>query len=201
MTLDPNQLADASATADQLAGSMDRLTNLSQAFGTALNTALKQAVVQGRQLDTVLRGLALNVVSASLNSALQPLVQTVGGQIDGGLSSLIAGLGASAAGFRDGGVFQAGRVQPFAAGGIVSSPTYFPMAGGSTGLMGEAGAEAIMPLTRGPDGRLGVAAAGSGQAVQIHFNVTTPDTAGFARSEAQMTSLLARAVGRGRRGL
>jgi phage-related minor tail protein len=68
--------------------------------------------------------------------------------------------------------------------------------------MGEAGAEAILPLARGADGRLGVAAGGAAQtAVQVTFNVTTPDAASFAKSEAQVTAMLARAVGRGRRGL
>jgi len=59
--------------------------------------------------------------------------------------------------FADGGVIQGGRsVKPYATGGVVSTPTIFPMAGGDVGLMGEAGPEAIMPLKRGPGGRLGV---------------------------------------------
>jgi phage-related minor tail protein len=103
-------------------------------------------------------------------------------------------------GFRDGGVFNGGRVQPFASGGIISSPTYFPLSG-ATGLMGEAGAEAVMPLQRGPDGKLGVAGGGTQAPVNVTFNVSTPDTQGFAQSQAQITSMLARAVGRGRRGL
>jgi len=62
-------------------------------------------------------------------------------------------------GFAKGGAFQGGKeVQAFASGGVVSSPTLFPMANGGTGLMGEAGAEAIMPLRRGSNGRLGVEA-------------------------------------------
>ena len=55
-----------------------------------------------------------------------------------------------------GGGFAQGRVMPFATGGIVSGATLFPMRGGRTGLMGEAGPEAIMPLARGADGRLGL---------------------------------------------
>ncbi|HEY4202310.1 MAG TPA: hypothetical protein VGM83_17290 [Devosiaceae bacterium] len=55
-------------------------------------------------------------------------------------------------GFAKGAAFQGG-VQAFAAGGIVSRPTMFPMANGAD-LMGEAGPEAIMPLRRGSDGRL-----------------------------------------------
>lgn len=55
----------------------------------------------------------------------------------------------------DGNAFQGGNVVPFANGGIVQRPTLFPMRNG-TGLMGEAGPEAILPLKRGPDGKLGV---------------------------------------------
>lgn len=67
-------------------------------------------------------------------------------------------------GFANGGVFQGGsQVQAYANGGVVGSPTYFPMAGGKTGLMGEAGPEAIMPLKRGKDGKLGVAVDGNQQ--------------------------------------
>jgi len=73
--------------------------------------------------------------------------------------------------------------------------------GKTTGLMGEAGPEAILPLARGADGRLGVAGAGSGGAVNIVFNVTTPDVSSFRKSEAQVTGMLARAVTRGTRTL
>jgi phage-related minor tail protein len=65
--------------------------------------------------------------------------------------------------------------------------------------MGEAGAEAVLPLARGSDGALGVKA-GAGQPVVVHFNVTSPDAESFRKSEAQVTAMLARAVGRGRRG-
>ncbi len=64
--------------------------------------------------------------------------------------------------FAKGGAFSQGRVMPFAKGGVVSSATNFAMRGGA-GLMGEAGPEAIMPLARGPDGRLGVQARAAGR--------------------------------------
>jgi hypothetical protein len=60
--------------------------------------------------------------------------------------------------FANGAAFRHGNVVPFASGDVFSRPTYFPMSGGKTGVMGEAGDEAIMPLRRGPDGKLGVAA-------------------------------------------
>jgi len=72
--------------------------------------------------------------------------------------------------FADGGVFSKGSVVPYASGGIVGGPTYFPMSGGRTGLMGEAGPEAIMPLKRGKGGKLGVEASGQGDTIAITQN-------------------------------
>jgi len=65
--------------------------------------------------------------------------------------------------FADGGVISGGtEVKAYANGGVVGGPTTFPMAGGKTGLMGEAGPEAIMPLKRGANGKLGVQMEGGG---------------------------------------
>ena len=65
--------------------------------------------------------------------------------------------------FADGGAFSGGsQIEAYANGGVVGSPTTFPMTGGKTGLMGEAGPEAIMPLKRGANGKLGVQMEGGG---------------------------------------
>ncbi|RUY11938.1 hypothetical protein EOA25_04670 [Mesorhizobium sp. M2A.F.Ca.ET.040.01.1.1] len=58
--------------------------------------------------------------------------------------------------YANGAAFNRGNVVPFARGDVFSTPTYFPMSAGRTGVLGEDGEEAIMPLRRGPDGRLGV---------------------------------------------
>lgn len=86
------------------------------------------------------------------------------GSLFGGVSGL--GMGAGMSGFAYGGVLDNGRVQSFAAGGIIDSPTVFPMARG-LGLAGESGPEAIMPLKRGPGGRLGVESTGGGTVINI----------------------------------
>ena len=65
--------------------------------------------------------------------------------------------------------------------------------------MGEAGAEAIMPLGRGADGKLGVRAEGAPRPVSVVFNITTPDVAGFQRSQSQIAAQMSRALGRGER--
>lgn len=89
-----------------------------------------------------------------------------GGGGGGGFHDPVFGL------FANGGAFGASGVHAFASGGaftngIYSSPTPFMFANGggfSQGVMGEAGDEAVMPLRRGPDGRLGVSMHGSGDA-------------------------------------
>lgn len=69
------------------------------------------------------------------------------------------------AGMAKGGVLGANGIVPYAKGGVVTRPMLFPFANGGaigTGLMGEAGPEAIMPLQRGPNGKLGVMSTGGG---------------------------------------
>ena len=173
---------------------LDELTRKANSFGGALSTAMKQATVEGRGLEDVLRQLGNRMIAITLDAGMAPLEGLMGNTIaglTGGLRNILP--------FAKGGV--PGRVTAFADGGVVGGPSYFAMPGGDVGLMGEAGAEAIMPLKRGSDGRLGVASAGGGQPVQVTFNVSTQDAASFAKSEAQVTAMLARAVGRGRRGL
>ena len=67
--------------------------------------------------------------------------------------------------------------------------------------MGEAGPEAILPLSRGADGKLGIRAGGSGGAVQVTMNISTPDVAGFRRSQSQIAAEMSRAIQSGRRNL
>src|SRR3954467_2961103 len=91
-----------------------------------------------------------------------------------------------------------GAIKPFAAGGVIGTPSYFPLMNGGGGLAGEAGPEASMPLKRGPDGRLGVAGGGGNS---ITVQIATPDLESFRRSESYITGQIARAVARGQRSL
>ncbi|MCK0209015.1 phage tail tape measure protein [Starkeya koreensis] len=171
---------------------------LARGFGRVVGDALTGAALKGREADDVLRALAGRLSSLALDVAFRPLEQGVAGLLQGALG----GLG-SAFGFAKGAALAHGRVVPFAQGGVVAAPTYFPMAGGALGLMGEAGAEAILPLRRGPDGRLGVAAGSGagGRSMNVTVNVATPDASSFRRSDAYLAGLVARAVARGERSL
>ena len=172
---------------------LDNLRSLAGSFGTQLTGALRTAAVSGRSLDDILRRVALNLAGMALGQGMAPLQNLASGFLSGAVGALSKALP-----FEKGGV--PGRIVPFADGGIVSEPTYFGF-GRGLGLMGEAGAEAILPLARGPDGRLGVSSPGGGAPVNITFNVTATDATSFRKSEAQISGMLARAVGRGMRTL
>ena len=96
------------------------------------------------------RNLANSIISDMVRIAIQ---QTITAPFTGFISSLFKNA--------DGNAFMNGKVQKYAYGGVVTKPTIFPMANG-IGLMGEAGAEAILPLRRGSNGKLGVQSTGSG---------------------------------------
>jgi phage-related minor tail protein len=161
---------------------------LANGFGNGLRRAFEGVVLDGTKLSDSLRSLAKSMADTVFNAALKPVTDQFGGLLTGLLGQ----------GFAKGGAFVQGQVMPFARGGVVSQPTTFPMRGG-TGLMGEAGPEAIMPLTRGADGSLGVRASGGGQAVTVVMNIATPDVAGFARSQSQIAAQAMRALARGQR--
>ncbi|HEX4890273.1 MAG TPA: phage tail tape measure protein [Alphaproteobacteria bacterium] len=162
--------------------------------GEALTRAFTGAALRGKDLSDTFRSVILSLSQRTLKSA----ASSFSGAIGKGLGSLLSGAMRNASG----NAFSEGRVIPLARGGVVNSPSLFAMQGGNTGLMGEAGPEAILPLARGADGRLGVRAGeGAGRAVTINFNVTTPDAQGFRRSAAQIAAMLQRAAGRGARNL
>jgi phage-related minor tail protein len=170
---------------------------MSRSVTGSLRRAFDGILFDGQRLGDALRGIGQTISSTAVNQALAPVQGAMGGVIGSGLQALLGGVQPFAAG----GVVSAGRVQAFARGGVVDGPVRFPMRGGM-GLMGETGAEAIMPLARGADGRLGVQAAGpQRQAVNVTVNVTTPDVEGFRRSRSQIAAELGRAVQLGNRNL
>jgi len=171
--------------------------------------ALKSIVNGTKTASEAFRDMALNIIQQIMDILIwQPLIQSitsalsgafmggmpVPGQRGGGggfnITSMIGGLFGGGASlppvYAKGGAFNAGNVIPFANGGIVGSPTMFGMSGGRTGLMGEAGPEAIMPLKRGSDGKLGVEGGG---------NVTVHQTFNFsANGDESVKKIIAQAA-------
>lgn len=111
--------------------------------------------------------MANQIIADLMRIAVQKLiVSAIGG--------LFADGGAFSGGtqmFANGGAFSGGT-EFFATGGVVTRPTAFGMSGGRMGIMGEAGPEAIMPLRRLPNGRLGVETTGGAGGQQNNVSVT-----------------------------
>lgn len=170
------------------------MAGLSRSLEGGLRRAFDGVVFDGLRLSDAMRGLGRSISEAIYSAAMRPVQSALGGA----LSSVLSGVMGSVLPFANGATFAQGRVTPFAQGGVVSSPVAFPMRGG-TGLMGEAGPEAILPLTRGADGRLGVRSAGGGAAMNVVINVSTPDVSGFARSQSQIAAQMQRLLAQGQR--
>lgn len=187
--------AELGALRDSMIFTGREVSTLGNSLGRGLKRAFDGVVFDGAKLSDALRAVTQGMVASVYNVAMKPVQTAVGGALATGMNGLLSGLFP----FEKGGAFSQGRVMPFARGGVVASPVSFPMRGG-TGLMGEAGPEAIMPLTRGPDGRLGVqASGGGGRAVNVVINVSTPDVAGFARSRSQIAAQMQQMLARGER--
>lgn len=178
---------------EALGSTVRDLGEVEKGFSGGLKRAFDGVILDGKSLSDALGVVAKAMVDTAYNAAVRPVTNHLGGLLAEGVNGLVSNMMP----FAQGGVLSGGRVQPFARGGVVNGPVSFPMRGG-TGLMGEAGPEAILPLSRGADGRLGVQAPG-GQPVQVTVNVQTPDVEGFRRSQGQIAAQMGRLLSRGAR--
>jgi len=140
---------------------------------------------------------AISAIKGVLN-ALSPAPAAGPAVSASGAASI--GAAAGSVQFANGGIFDAtNTIKPFAMGAIVRNPTLFKYADGDAfqqGLMGEAGPEAIMPLRRLPNGRLGVEAMGSttGASAPITVNVSVDATGSQVQGNAGQGQALGRAI-------
>lgn len=183
---------EVTADTTGLRQSLEQASRFGDQFAARMTSAFEQVAIRGRKLEDVARSLALSLSQIALKAAFKPIESALGDAFGGLFAGLAGAIGGGASPLP----------LPFAKGGVIAAPATFPLTGGRMGLAGERGAEAILPLARGPDGRLGVAAsAGAGAGLTINFNVTSPDVAGFRRSQSQIAAMLSRAIGGGERNL
>ncbi|MBR0568006.1 phage tail tape measure protein [Azoarcus sp. L1K30] len=150
----------------------DGAKDMAGAFVDYLFDPIDQSI--GDMVTSFAKGIAKMIAQQQILKAMQA-------------SSIFGGL------FADGGAFgQSGQINAFASGGVVDRPQFFKFASGGSfkaGVMGEAGPEAILPLKRGSDGKLGVTMNGgadSGVTVNITVNESGQSTTdGNGGAEAQ----------------
>jgi len=162
---------------------LERIDDLAQGVARTLSKAFRSAAIDGKSLKNLLSDIGRSFADIALKAALKPVGNLVSNLVQGLFSATNPALP---------------NITPFAKGGIVSAPSYFAMGNGNIGLAGEAGPESIMPLARGPDGKLGVTSLGQ-KSININFNVSASDARSFVGAEAEISAMLLRAVKRGSR--
>ena len=184
---------------DDLSAATQKNNDIARDLGLTFSSAFEDSVVGGKKLSDVFANLAKDIFKLAIREYLtKPILEATKALLDfnsassssssgtGGIGSIIGAIlggfgggstssfSSSSAGFFDifaqGGVVGGAKGLNKYSGSVVSSPTIFPFASG-IGLMGEAGAEAILPLKRGSDGKLGVAGGSGGATVNIVVNV------------------------------
>lgn len=177
--------------AESAAAAADWRAGISSAYSDWIDSASNYAEQAGAATKDALDGMVNNITEALngnkaswadwsisvlksiekilVNAALVQGLQALGGAMGGG-SGIMGSIGSffSGIGSKNGNVFGSG-ISGFS-NTVVSSPTFFAFANGA-GLMGEAGPEAVMPLTRGANGRLGVSANGGSGGIVINSTV------------------------------
>lgn len=172
-------------------------SGMSKLVATSFRKVFDGLVFDGKRMTEALATIGQGISSKVLNQALSPVQDALGSAVGTGMQTILGGLFLT----KGLGTLGSKQVAAFAQGGVVGGPTRFPMQGAS-GVMGEAGPEAILPLARGSDGKLGVRSGDRGTStVHVTMNVSTPDVAGFQRAQSQIAAEMSRAMQRGRRNL
>jgi tape measure domain-containing protein len=194
-----------------------------QAIGEAFSTSFKGLIDGSMSAQEALAGFFKSIANHFLDMASQMIAKYIEMQIIGlakqflpgmfggifgasgppnlsgaslnmsGLTGAAFGGGPSLIGSANGNVFAQNGIVPYAKGGIVDRPMVFPFAKG-IGLMGEAGPEAIMPLKRGADGKLGVAGGGGGTSVTVNVDASGSSVQGDGPNANQLGRVLGAAV-------
>ena len=174
-----NELEEQDAALQAILDKYPAIGSAADAAATLATSGIAAMIDGTKSAEQVFVEFLSSIADALIDTAKQMIAQYIaigiarmfagvgapGGFAPSGPLAAVGNVNTDVSGFfspsANGNAFGANGIIPFAKGGIVNSPTLFPFAKG-IGLMGEAGPEAIMPLSRGPGGKLGVMASGGG---------------------------------------
>jgi TP901 family phage tail tape measure protein len=151
-----------------------RIDSMAKGIGNAFGSAFDKALLEGKKFKDVMIGLLKDIEAAIFKSLIS---QRLADSISSGISNFFSPSKPNVTktvtvkSSKYGNIFDNGNIQAFASGGIIGGPVMWPMAGGKSGLAGEAGKEAILPLTRTSSGDLGVKTDGANRTI---VNVYAP---------------------------
>lgn len=202
----------ANGARNSIAEYIDNANNMAEqigSLGTNLFKGMEDSLVSFVTTGKAnFKEFAASILTQLARIAMAKAIAGIAGSLFGGASGNSADFGDAissmfggnimAGGMANGGAFNSG-IQFFADGGVVNRKTGFGMANGGMGVMGEAGPEAIMPLKRGADGKLGVALNGSGggsggNTTYSQVNQITIQSSGNADDDKRTADLVSAAI-------
>jgi len=145
---------------DSLKDAENPMQKIADTMRSSLGDAFMSIVDGSKSAGDAFKDMARLVLKQAFELlVIKPILDSLfgGGSGGGGGNFLTALFSANGNAFEKG-----GKVTAYANGGVVTAPTGFQHSGG-LGVMGEAGPEAIMPLKRGKNGKLGVQVEGGSQ--------------------------------------
>jgi tape measure domain-containing protein len=206
-----NELEEQDAALQAILDKYPAIGSAADAAATLATSGIAAMIDGTKSAEQVFVEFLSSIADALIDTAKQMIAQ----YIAIGIARMFAGIGApggfapseplaavgnvntDVSGFfspsANGNAFGANGIIPFAKGGIVNSPTLFPFAKG-IGLMGEAGPEAILPLSRGPGGKLGVMASGGGGGGDVNVVVNVDAKGSSVEGDAGQAKALGNAI-------
>ena len=180
--------------ADSVKNSGEEIANITASWFDRAADSLTNFVMTGKfQFKEFARSIIADITKMIAKQMIFNILTGMTGGAGGWFSKLTGG-GKNTTNSAKGNVFAQNGIVPYAKGGIVNKPTLFPFAKG-TGLMGEAGPEAIIPLKRGKGGRLGVEGGGGGATtVNVAVDAKGSKVEGDGKQMAQLGKLLGSAI-------
>ena len=199
-----NMKAGVTAYKNSILDVSKQIENATKAAFTKMEDALVNFVMTGKMnFKEFARSVIADITRIFIRSQILGMFDFLGNKWGGSLAAdrKFSGLGPGSALNTTGAlpkganglVVAESGIVPFARGGIVNKPTYFPFSKG-VGLMGEAGPESIMPLKRGSDGKLGVIAHGGGTSVVVNVDASGSDVQGDEGNAAALGRAISAAV-------
>lgn len=160
---------------DEMGNGYTQMTSLTKFTFSAMQDTMNEFFETGKlNAKDMVKSILSELIKLATSQAFKSIVSAFGG--DGGKNGLFGAIFSGLTKNADGGAYSGGNLAAYS-GKVVSQPTFFSYGvqafAKGAGLMGEAGPEAIMPLKRGPDGKLGVAASGAGGGMVVTTNVYT----------------------------
>tara|TARA_R100001463_G_scaffold6990_3_gene22512 strand:- start:162 stop:2276 length:2115 start_codon:yes stop_codon:yes gene_type:complete len=190
VTLWQSMKAGATAYKNSIIDINKQISDATKAAFTQMEDALVDFVMTGKlNFKEFASSVIADITRIFIRSQILGMFDFLGNKSgsDKGFKNVVSGSA-------NGNVFGKNGIVPFAKGGIVDQPTFFPYANGGVGVMGEGGSpEAIIPLKRGRDGKLGVAG-GGGTSVVVNVDASGSNVQGDEGNSAALGRAISSAV-------